>query len=86
MPNPGVEFVQVQYKSFTTTTAVMITFVLIFLIGQFFPILISTIDYYVFLVFAGTSACSVLFLWKYVPESKNKDPETIQKELDKLFS
>lgn len=53
-----------------------------FIVAQFFPVIINSwgtnVAFYIFAVFA---LISILFTWKYIPETKNKTLEQIQTEI-----
>ena len=81
----GIEFVQTEYKTGTAALSACVNFGFTFLVAQFFPILEETIGHYVFLVFGFSSVFSVIYLWKKIPESKDKEPEIIQDELEEMW-
>jgi SP family arabinose:H+ symporter-like MFS transporter len=49
-----------------------------FLISQFFPSLLASLNEGVFLLFGVLSACSIVFIWRFVPETKGKTLEEIE--------
>ena len=50
-----------------------------FLISQFFPTLLASINEGVFLLFGILSAASLIFIWRFVPETKGKTLEEIER-------
>lgn len=52
-----------------------------FLVAQFFPVLLSALKEQVFFVFAAICVICLIFIYKYVPETKGRSLEEIEKEL-----
>jgi len=63
--------------------AVMANWLANFLVATFFLPLNNVLGQYTFFVFGAILAFFILFTWKYVPETKGKTVEEINKEMNK---
>ncbi|KAI8050145.1 general substrate transporter [Gilbertella persicaria] len=52
-----------------------------FIIGLIFPTLLSACGPYVFLIFAGLSLVAFIFVWMFIPETKQKSLDEIGRQL-----
>ncbi len=67
--------------------AVSITVLLLWLanfaVSQFFPFLLRTYEHKVFWFFGGTCVIALVFIWKFIPETKGRSLEELEALLDK---
>ncbi|KAL7080343.1 hypothetical protein ACQ4LE_000512 [Meloidogyne hapla] len=54
-----------------------------FFVGMIFPLIESHLHEYSFFVFTALAALFILFLWKYMPETKNKTLMEVYVEMDR---
>ena len=51
-----------------------------------FPVLLDSLGGKTFIIFAVINSLSLLFLWKFMPETKGKSLEMLEKHFEKELS
>ncbi|KAI9277210.1 general substrate transporter [Phascolomyces articulosus] len=64
-----------------SSAALFVNWLCNFIIGLIFPALQKALNAYVFLIFTGIAACSSIFMFFFVPETKQKSIEDIGRSL-----
>lgn len=68
-----------------TTAAVVVNWCCTTIIGFCFPLLVNITKEYTFLIFTGLLACFIAYILKFVPETRGKNIDEIQRELHARF-
>ncbi|KAM8744488.1 solute carrier family 2 member 11, like isoform 1-T1 [Acanthopagrus schlegelii] len=84
-PLPGEIFTQ-SFKSAGYTIACTINWTGLFVLGMVFPTLVEKLDYFCFLIFLCFCVVCGLYVWFYVPETKNRTALEIAAEFRKMHS
>ncbi|XP_030623951.1 solute carrier family 2, facilitated glucose transporter member 11-like [Chanos chanos] len=84
-PLPGEIFPQ-SLKAAGFTIACTLNWLGLFLVGMVFPIIVEHLDYFCFLIFLVFCLFAGLFVWRNVPETKNRTVLEITAEFQRIHN